>query len=181
MAMKVAATYADGAFAPDNDAAWDGGDKVWLDINERFAAFLPADSPLAAAEREFIAAFANGGWDEARARQGCLLAWEATRDIVAKALRARGLTAATDVDILFAMKKIDKTESRGNSNERLSLYPLFRAVELFRDRSSASDCDAPPFSLGEIWQFTLGLEMASDLIAAMEEGSGEGAAWRGGD
>ena len=168
MAMKVAVTYTNGKFVPENPLELEEGARGWIEVTSG----LPA---LDEAERVFALAFARGELEEARVKEGCRLAWDATRESVAKAVRARGWAHATDNDLRRAMSQIDKLESRGDSNEKLSLYPLFRAGEIFRDRANAPFGDRAPFLLEEWWQFADGLEMTRELIAAMS-GSCEGGA-----
>lgn len=177
MTTKITATYRDGAFIPDVDPDLPEGVVAQFFIGDRFETSLPEDSPLAAAEREFAAAFANGGWDEARMRKGSRLAWEAARGSVALAAKARGWAHETDEDLLRAICEMDGIDERGDFRGKLRYYSLYRAAEIFRDRARAKEDDVFHVLLVEYWQFANGLRMAQELIAALSnDGMGEGAA-----
>lgn len=165
---RIAATYANGAFKPDGEVDWYEGDKVWILCEDRFEAFLPEGSPLAAAEREFELAFANGGWDEARAREGCRLAWETIGEIAARVARARGWAADPDLNLRRAICQLEELDSGEYPGGDFLCYSRYRAAEIFRERASADEDDISLVSLGEIWQFEDGLRMAHDLAISLE-------------
>lgn len=164
MAMKVAATYANGAFVPECEVNWFEGNKVWLAIDDRFAASLPANSPLAAAEREFALAFANGGWDEERIEAGCRMVWQVARTSVVGAAKARGYVHNTDNDLLNAMIRLGDMEIKAGLTNVNAHYLRFRAAEIFRDRGNLANNEVSPILLAEIWQFQDGLRAIQKML-----------------
>lgn len=172
MTTKITATYANGAFTPDVEVDLPEGVKARFIIGDRFEPSLPEGSPLAAAEREFAAAFANGGWDEARVREGSRLAWEAARGSVALAAKARGWAHRTSQDLWNAIYRLDGIDKKGGYQGRLRYFHGYCAADAFNRRSLAGDedCDSAPMS--ERWEFADGLRMAHELIVRLR-GDGE--------
>ena len=162
MAMKVAATYANGAFVPDEPVELEEGARAWIAVSGG----MPA---LDEAERAFELAFANGGLDEARVREGCRLAWEAARASVASVAQVRGWAHESARDLRRAICLLDGIDERGDFEGEPRYYHQFRAAEIFHDRANAPSGDIAPFLLEERWQFADGLRMTRELINAMAD------------
>lgn len=169
MAMKITATYADGVFTPEAPVALPEGASIWMALEDRFAPALPEGSPLAAAERAFAAAFANGGWDEARAREGCVLAWNVARQAMASAAEARGWPYKSDIDLLRAAKALDGLDANGKFLDKPRCYYRYRAAEIFRDRAIMEDGQDMSPLLAEVRQFEDGLWAIHNLVNEIAE------------
>ena len=153
MAMKVAVTYANGVFAPDEPVELEEGARALVEVSGGMAA-------LDEAERLFARAFAGGGLDEARAS-------------VARMARARGWAYETDADLTSAICRLDGIDKNGRFDGRLRYYSPYCAAEIFRDRAYAAEGDISPPLLDEPWHFVDGLCATRILIRAIVDEDSE--------
>ena len=166
MAMKVAATYTNGAFVPDKPVDMDEGARAYVEVGGDMAA-------LDEAERIFALAFAGGALDEARVKEGCKIAWDAARASVVKAARVRGWAHDTDEDLTRAVCQLDGIGENGRFEGALRYYSPYCAAEIFRDRAYADEGDIAPLLLDEPWHFADGLRATRALIRALADASSE--------
>ena len=162
MAIKVAVTYANGVFAPDEPIELEEGARALVDMSGGMAA-------LDEAERLFALAFAGGELDEASVKEGCRLAWDAAKESVARMARARGWSCETDDDVRAAIYALDGIDKNGYFEDMPRYYSGYRAASIFRDRAVAAEGDVVPCLLHEPWQFADGLRLTRALLGKMAE------------
>ena len=182
MGIKIAAIYKDGAFIADEsfelipETLYSlNNSKIWIEIDHRFDEALPKTSALYDAQREFAIAFANGGWDEARVRAGCRLAWNAVEAVASEIVSVKGWTYETPCELESLMRRLDEEESEekrksagdeGADNARNSMrwwYPCNTARTLLA-RANGEEDGYTPYMLDDVRDFAWHLQSIDRFI-----------------
>lgn len=176
MGIKIAATYKNGAFVVDETFElvpgaldWRENAKVWIEMDERFDEALPDTSPLYEAQREFAVAFANGGWDEARVRTGCRLAWNAAEAAIIDLMNIKGWEYEIPGDLKAFLKTLDEEEAearrKGAGSEcdsdafgAMRWFLWFSAIETFLARANGEESGYMPYILDDVGDFVWRLQ-----------------------
>lgn len=130
---------------------------------------MPNDSPLAAAEAQFLRAFRNADWDEERVREGCRLAWEAARGAMVRVDAPRMWRIETLSDFKAAIYRLDEIDKRGGRDGGRPFIPQYMAVKAFYERAALEDDDYGQLMYRDARQFIYGLGSVQSLIASLDE------------
>lgn len=182
MGIKIAAIYKNGAFVVDegfelipDTLYWSENAKVWIEMDARFDEALPDTSPLHEAQREFAIAFANGGWDEARVRAGCRLAWNAAAAAAIDLMNIKGWAYESPGDLESFLKTLDEEEAeenrksagseRGGAYGSMRWFTWFSVIEVFLSRANGEENGYMPYILDDVRDFEWRLQCADRLIS----------------
>ena len=174
MAAAITARYANGAFTPEGEVDLEEGARVSLTyVVDREGAVEgasardvlgKAEELLAEADREFERSLSADSWDEAGAKRGSRLAWDAAWMSAKRAANARGWACETPEQASRVMMRLGGVDERDGSGGDLGLFQRFSIAEGFYERASHESGEVRRYYLHEDWQIQDGLKYVRQLV-----------------